>query len=460
MSIADRCPTVEERREEGLGLREAVPLEAHAELHLTADRPPALELLQAQDATRLPELVPIRYGRMMADAFSYYRGAAAVMAADLAAAPHTATKVQLCGDAHIANFGVFFSPERQLVFDANDFDETLPGPFEWDVKRLAASCVLAARHAGCGGKQRRAIAGDALRAYCSAITFAAMMTPLDLWYFRLDYDRLLELTNLDKRDRKFADKTRQRAGQRTSLGALAKLTEVVDGRRVITSKPPLVVRLDPEALQHARNHIDALLDEYLSTMPPNRRSLLRRYTVEDVAIKVVGVGSVGTRCFIVLLQADDEQPLFLQLKEAGPSVLEAHLGPSEHTQAGQRVVTGQEEIQASSDVFLGWARFINEHGDRTDYYFRQLWDGKYSPNLKTMSAEQLGAYARLCGVALARAHARSGHPATISGYIGDGLAFTEAIVSYASAYAAVSEADYAELQAAVERGDVVATPGV
>jgi len=443
-----------------VALREALPIDAHAELHLSADRRPALDILRAQDATRLPELVPIRYGRMMADAFSFYRGAAAVMAADLAAAPRTATRVQLCGDAHIANFGVFYSPERRLVFDANDFDETLPGPFEWDVKRLAASCVLAARNAGCGGKQRRTIARDALQAYCRSMSVAASITPLDLWYFRLDYDRLLELTNLDKRDRKFAEKTRQRAGQRTSLGALAKLTEIVDGRRVIVSKPPLVVRLEPAALDHARGRVDALLDEYLSTMPPNRRTLFRRYTVEDVAMKVVGVGSVGTRCLIVLLRADDEQPLFLQLKEAGPSVLEAHLGPSEHERAGQRVVTGQEEIQASSDVFLGWARFQGEHGDNTDYYFRQLWDGKYSPTLKTMSAEQLSAYARLCGVALARAHARSGHPATISGYIGDGDAFIEAIVAYASAYASVSEADYAELLAGVERGDVVAEPGV
>jgi uncharacterized protein (DUF2252 family) len=459
-SLYGRLPTAKERRDEGAAQREAVPIDAHADVYLPAQRGPALELLKAQDVTRIPELVPIRYGRMMSDPFSYFRGAAAVMAADLSPGPRTTMNVQLCGDAHLVNFGLFSSPERRLVFDANDFDETLPGPFEWDVKRLVTSCVLAGVQAGFPGKQRRRVVREATRAYHAAMSAAADMAPLDVWYVRLDYDELVGLQQLDKRDRKLTEQVRERADLRTSLGALEKLTEVVDGRRVIRSRPPLIVRLGPEPLEDTRQQVDSRYDEYLSTLQPNRRSVLRQYRVEDIALKVVGVGSVGTRCFIVLLEAGDGQPLFLQLKEAGPSVLEAHLGPSEYGQAGQRVVTGQQQIQATSDVFLGWARFAHDDGSSIDYYFRQLWDGKYSPALRKMSPEQLGTYARLCGVALARAHARSGHPAMIAGYLGDGIAFTDAMVTYAVAYAELTESDHAELVAAVERGEVPATAGV
>jgi uncharacterized protein (DUF2252 family) len=408
----------------------------------------------------MPDLVPIRYGRMMADPYSYFRGAAAVMASDLSHGPRTTATVQLCGDAHLANFGLFSSPERRLVFEANDFDETLPGPFEWDVKRLVASCVLAGGQAGLSTKQQGRVVREATRAYHGAMSLAAEMAPLDVWYFRLDYEELLGLRQLDKRDRKVAEKVRQRANLRTSLGALEKLTEVVEGRRVIRTRRPLIVRLDPELLEHTRQRLDALYDEYLSSLQPNRRSLLGRYRVEDIALKVVGVGSVGTRCFIVLFQDGDGQPLFLQLKEAGPSVLEAHLGPSEYEQAGQRVVIGQQQIQATSDVFLGWARFTNDAGSTTDYYFRQLWDGKYSAAVRSMSHEQLGTYARLCGVALARAHARSGQPAAIAGYLGDGVAFTDAMVTYAVAYAELTRSDHTELVAAIERGEVPATSGI
>jgi len=458
-SIVDPCPSIDERRDEGVALRETVPLESHAELNLPTDRRPAVDILAEQDASRLPDLVPVRYGRMMADVFAFYRGAAAVMAADLADSPRTTATVQLCGDAHMANFGLFYSPERRLIFDANDFDETLPGPFEWDVKRLATSCALAMEQVGGTKKERRNTVRAAIRAYCRAINATAAMTPLDLWYFRLDYD-LLATTQLFKGGRKLVDRAAERAGQRTSLGALNKLTEVVDGKRVIKSRPPLVMRLPRDELEEARGGLDAMVDEYLSSLLPNRRTLLRRYTVADAARKVVGVGSVGTRCLIVLLLADDDQPLFLQMKEATASVLEAHLGPSPHEQAGQRVVTGQEEIQAASDVFLGWARYVRPDGSGTDYYFRQLWDGKYSPQLHSLTPVQLDAYARLCGAALARAHARSGHPATIAGYLGDGAVFTEALVQYAMGYAALTETDHAELLRAVANGTVEATPGV
>ncbi len=332
-SLYGRSLTSSERRDEGLALREAVPVDALADLNLPAARRPALELLRAQDVTRIPWLVPVRYGRMMADPFSFFRGAAAVMAADLSAGPRTTATVQLCGDAHLANFGLFSSPERRLVFDANDFDETLPGPFEWDVKRLATSCVLAAGEAGLSGKQRRSVAREATCAYHAAISAAAAMAPLDVWYFRLDYDELLGLQQLDERDQKLAEKAGERANLKTNLGAWDKLTEVVDGRRIIRTRRPIVVRLEPDQLLRVRQELDSMFEGYLSTLPPNRRSLLRRYGVADVALKVVGVGSVGTRCFVVLLQAGDGQPLFLQLKEAGPSVLEAELGPSQFEQA-------------------------------------------------------------------------------------------------------------------------------
>jgi uncharacterized protein (DUF2252 family) len=448
-----------QRHDEGVALRETVPFEAHAELSLPADRRPALDILREQDATRLPDLVPVRYGRMMADNFAFYRGAAAVMASDLAPSPRTSAMVQLCGDAHIANFGLFYSPERRLVFDVNDFDETLPGPFEWDVKRLATSCALAVEQVGGTKKERKSTVRAAVTAYCRALNAAAVMTPLDLWYFRIDFD-MLAATQMFRRGRKLVDKAAERAGQRTSLGALDKLTEVVGGMRAIKSRPPLIVRLPREDLDRVRDRLHTLAEDYLTTMAPNRRTLLRRYTVVDAARKVVGVGSVGTRCLIVLLLADDDQPLFLQMKEATQSVLEPHLGASHHEQAGQRVVVGQEEIQATSDVFLGWARYERPDGSTTDYYFRQLWDGKYSPQLRSLTPAQLDTYARLCGAALARAHARSGHPATIAGYVGDGAAFTEALVAYAIRYAAVSEADHAELLAAIASGDVAATPGV
>ena len=439
-------------------MREVVPIEAHGDLHLPVghERRPALDVLRAQDATRLTDLVPIRYGRMMASPFSFFRGAAAVMASDLSSGPRTTAAVQLCGDAHLANFGMFLSPERRLVFDVNDFDETLRGPFEWDVKRLVTSCVLAGREAGLGAKQRRRLVVEATGGYHAAIAAAAAMAPLDVWYFRLDYDDLVGLVDLDKRDRKVVAKARQQANLRTSLGALDKLTEVVDGKRVIKTRRPLIVGLGPDELDEFRQQLDVLIDEYLSTLQANRRSLLGRYTIQDVAMKVVGVGSVGTRCFVVLLQSGDGQPLFLQLKEAGQSVLEAHLGPSDHDQAGQRVVVGQQEIQAASDVFLGWARFSDDDGSSVDYYFRQLRDGKYSPSLRHMGPEQLRSYGRLCGVALGRAHARSGQPALIAGYLGDGVELTDAMIDFAVAYAELTEADHAQLVAAVDRGDIEA----
>jgi len=447
--------STQEQRDEGKALREATPIGSLADLRLPLNRPSALSILQGQDTYRVQRLLPIRYGRMSADSFAYFRGSAAVMAADLAAGERTATLVQLCGDAHLANFGLFQSPERRLVFDINDFDETLPGPFEWDVKRLVASCALV--RPGQSKSHGRALIHETATAYCQAIKRASEVSPLEMWYYRLDYD---DMVALRKNNRK--DKTREHANLRTNLGAMNKLTERIDGHHQIKTRWPLVTRLDEEQAVVAREQYDKLWGGYLDSLPPNRRTLLSRYTIEDMAMKVVGVGSVGTRCWIILLLSGDGDPLFLQLKEASPSVLEKHLGKSQYRKAGQRVVLGQEEIQAASDVFLGWASTTRQgaaKGTPIDYYFRQLWDGKFSPTL-AMPESVLRDYARLCAIALARAHARSGLAGVLHGYLGDGQEFAQAMTTYALAYADVAKMDHTELLDAVARGDVEAQPGI
>jgi len=439
------------RKEVGRQRRESVPLAAHAELVTPTDRASARSILQAQDADRLQDLVPIRYGRMLATPFTFLRGSAAVMAADLAAGPRTDLHVQLCGDAHLSNFGLFSSPERRLVFDVNDFDETLPGPFEWDVKRLASSVVVAGRNNGLDAKSNRRIVRASTAAYRRAMTLASAKDPQERFYFKIDFDQLTDELGKSKDDRKRIDKTRKKAARKNSLGAFAKLTDIVDGRRIIVSNPPLIVALTDDERDSEMSLVEAFFDDYRATLYGDRRQLLDQYSLSDLARKVVGVGSVGTRCLIALFESGDGQPLFLQIKEATASVLEAHLEPSGFDQAGQRVVDGQRIIQATPDALLGYARFERKN-QTLDFYVRQLWDGKASAEVETMTTEILQRYAETCGVALARAHARSGDAAMIDGYLGDDDTFDRAIAAFAEAYADRTERDYAELTADVDAG--------
>ena len=453
-SLESRREPKAARAAAGRGRRESVSLDEHADLVVPDDRPSALAMLQAQDANRLQDLVPIRYGRMLATPFTFLRGSAAVMAADLAAGPLTDIAVQLCGDAHLSNFGMFSSPERRLVFDINDFDETLSGPFEWDVKRLAASVVVAGRNNGFDKKTNRKTARAATAAYRRAIGTAAAMNPLDLFYYRLDYEDRVTTLATAKSDRRRVAKTRKKSARKNSLGALGKLTDIVDGRRVIVSNPPLIVAMSDEQRREEMTQIEGFFDDYRATLNADRRQLMDRYSLTDLAFKVVGVGSVGTRCLIALFESGDGEPLFLQIKEAAPSVLEAHLAPSGFDQEGHRVVDGQREIQATPDALLGWARYERGDESTTDFYVRQLWDGKASADVETMTAKVLRRYAKACGAALGRAHARSGDASMISGYVGDEDTFDRAVARFAEAYADRTEQDYAELIGAVDDGRV------
>ena len=452
-SLERRREPMAARAAAGRERRDTVPLDAHAELVVPTGRASALSILQAEDADRLQDLVPIRYGRMLATPFTFLRGSAAVMAADLAAGPRTDLTVQLCGDAHLSNFGMFSSPERRLVFDVNDFDETLPGPFEWDVKRLAASVVVAGRNNQFDKKTNRKLARATTAAYRETIARASKMNPLDVFYYRLDVEDLSKTLETAKSDRRRLAKTRKKSARKNSLGALGKLTDIVDGRRVIVSNPPLIVAMSDEQRRAEMTQIEAFFGEYRATLPADRGQLMDRYSMTDIARKVVGVGSVGTRCLIALLESGDGDPLFLQIKEAAPSVLEAHLAPSGFDQEGHRVVDGQRKIQATPDALVGWARY--ERADEsTDFYVRQLWDGKASADVETMTAEVLRRYAKACGAALGRAHARSGDASMISGYLGDDDTFDRAVARFAEAYADRTEQDYDELIGAVDDGRV------
>ncbi len=402
----------------------------------------------------MADLVPIRYGRMLATPFTFLRGSAAVMAADLAVGPRTDLTVQLCGDAHVSNFGVFRSPEGQLVFDVNDFDETLPGPFEWDVKRLAASVVVAGRNNGLPAKANRRMTRATVAAYREVLAAAAAIDPLELFSYRIEFDALTAKLATTKKSEHLAGKARKKAAMHSSLGALRKLTDVVDGRRVIVSKPPLIVAITDEEARDERALIETFFDSYRATLAADRQLLLDRYSLTDVARKVVGVGSVGTRCLIALFESGDGEPLFLQVKEAVASVLEAHLAPSTSDQAGHRVVDGQRIVQATPDPFLGWARSQQEGQRPIDFYVRQLWDGKVSANIGAMTPDALAQYAATCGAGLGRAHARSGDAAMINGYLGDDDTFDRSIARYAEAYADRNDQDYAEMLAAVDDGQI------
>ncbi len=461
--------TPEDRADRGKAARAEVPRESHAAFDPAPDRPDPIDLLEEQSAGRVPELIPVRYGRMMVSPFTYYRGAALPMASDLAATPATGLAVQACGDAHLSNFGVFGSAEHRLVFDINDFDETVPGPWEWDVKRLAASMEVAARESGFAGRKRREIVAATVAGYRNAMRGFAAMTDLDVWYAAADTDRIREQfgSELKARQRKVVEKGRAKALTSDSMQQLSKLTRMVDGQPRIISDPPLLVPVSELMIgQMDRKAIDAQMSDliagYRRTLETDRRHLLEQFVYADMARKVVGVGSVGTRCWIVLMLGSNESDvMFLQVKEAEASVLSRFVGASKYANQGQRVVAGQRLMQASSDILLGWQRIgTGTDGGHRDFYVRQLRDWKFSADIGTMVPRGMRLYGALCGWTLARAHARSGDRIAIASYLGGSDVFDRAITEFASAYADQNERDHQALVDAVTSGRVTAEQGV
>jgi uncharacterized protein (DUF2252 family) len=469
---AGSLATPAERASSGKAARGLVPREGHAALELASDRPDLVDLLELQARTRLPELVPVRYGRMLDSPSAYFRGTSLPMASDLAGTPVTGFTVQACGDAHLGNFGVFAAPEGRLVFDINDFDETLPGPWEWDVKRLAASVEIAGRENGFDVKQRRKVLLHAVSRYREAMLAFARMTPLDVRYARLDLAEIhAELKSAAN------GKLGRAVGQgmisartRDSLHGLAKLTAVVDGRRQIVADPPLIVPIgDLAAAEDAtdgagwsESAIADMLGAYRRAQREDSADLLAGYELGSLARKVVGVGSVGTRCWIALmLDSHDSDPLFLQVKEAEPSVLSEFAGPSQYDNQAQRVVVGQRFIQAAPDILLGWVRVAaGTDGQHHDYYVRQLRDWKLSADLAGLSPGRLRRFAGCCAWTLARAHARTGDRFAMAGYLGTSVVFDEAIADFAASYANQNERDYAELGRAAKSGRITARKGL
>jgi uncharacterized protein (DUF2252 family) len=478
-------PSVKQRRKRGKEARQQAPPSAHAGWKPAADRPDPVALLEEQDATREPDLVPVRHGRMMVSPFTFYRGAAKIMAADLKDTPRAGLMVQLCGDAHLSNFGLFASPERILLFDLNDFDETLTGPFEYDVARMSASFTIAARNNGFSKSEAREATLASVNAYRTSMAEFAEMTTMDVWYARLTEEELMkalstfaqteeldapkkaakEDAKLAKREEKGARKIAAKARTRDSLQALSKLGELVDGRYRIVSQPPIIVPardIDPASYGLTADELQHALHEqfraYRATLQPDRRHLLERFELIDVARKVVGVGSVGTRAFIALLQGRDQQdPLFLQVKEATRSVLEDHLPASRYKQPGERVVQGQRMMQAASDIYLGWTKGV----DTSRYfYWRQLRDMKGSADVESLRPSALAFYAHQCGWTLARAHARSGDPVAITKYLGKGDGFDQSITDFSERYADQNERDFKAFIEAIRSGRLTATEGV
>jgi uncharacterized protein (DUF2252 family) len=455
--------TVAERTERGRAARAECPRASHAAFELAPERDP-VAILEAQSATRVPELVPIRYGRMLVSPFTFYRGAAAVMAYDLAPTPRTGLNAQLCGDAHLANIGGFASPERKLVVDLNDFDETLPGPFEWDVKRLAASFEVAGRDRNFTRVQRTKAVLNAVRSYRGWMRELAKASNLDVWYAQLDVEKIQEQLReqQDHRQMKTVAQSAAKARTKDSLKAFSKLTAEVGGERRIVADPPLIVPLRDlaeiagVAPERMIETLHDLYRRYRRTLQPDRRHLLEQFRWIDVARKVVGVGSVGTRCWIVLMEGRDaDDPLFIQVKEANASVLEPYLGGSIYSNHGQRIVLGQRLMQSASDIFLGWV-----HAEETldgvprDFYFRQLWDWKVSVDLDTITPRGLEIYGDACGFLLARAHARSGDRIAIASYLGKSNAFEQALLEFATAYADQNERDHAAMRKAATEGRI------
>ncbi len=456
--------SLRERAARGKAERAEVPRSVHGEWLALSGRRDPVELLEEQGASRVPELVPIRYGRMLVSPFTFYRGAAYLMAADLAGSQRTGLRVQLCGDAHLSNFGAFAAPDRRLVFDVNDFDETLPGPFEWDLKRLVASFAVAGRDLGFPRKERRKVNLAVTRAYRKGMRELASMKTFDLWYSRVDADALLAQfqSAASANRRKVMEKNLAKTRAKDSLRAFTKLTTLVDGEPRIVSDPPLIVPAEDLAEgRDVEEFARSVNRGYRRTLQGDRKHLLERFRYVHAARKVVGVGSVGTRAWIMLmLGRDNDDPLFLQLKEAQPSVLEPFLGKSQYANHGQRVVEGQRLMQAASDIMLGWHRVTGLDGVKRDFYFRQLWDNKGSAIIDGMKPRELAAYADICGQTLARGHARSGDAVTISTYLGSSDALDRALSDFAELYADQNELDYAALSTAVKTGRVKAQTGL
>ena len=459
--------TPAERAARGKAARGELPRSAHGAWEPAPRRTDPIDLLAEQAQTRLPELGPIRYGRMLVSPFTFFRGAALLMAADLARGPRTGLHAQLCGDAHLSNFGIFAAPDRRLVFSINDFDETLPGPFEWDVKRLVASLAVAGRDRGYDEAVCRSVVLAAAREYREAMARFAEMRNIDVWYTRLDVEaNLAQLgSSASRKQLKRFQTDVAKVHTKDSMRALAKLCRSVDGELRIVGNPPLVTPIEdvlPDAEQdHLEDLVRRMIRTYRRTLPRDRRHLLEGYRYVHAARKVLGVGSVGTRCWILLMVGrDNDDPLFLQFKEAQPSVLEPFLGKTKYAQHGQRVVEGQRMMQAAPDLMLGWERIVTIDGESRDFYIRQLWDAKGSVDVELMDPPQLEAYGRVCGWTLARAHARSGDRIAIAAYLGGGGAFDNAMATFAETYADQNERDYRALEAAVTSGRVVAELGV
>jgi uncharacterized protein (DUF2252 family) len=456
-----RIDSADERAATGKAARDRASRSSHAEWKPADDRRHPVDVLEAQAEDRVPELVPIRYGRMLASAFTFYRGAAAIMAMDLANTPQSGLQVQACGDAHLSNFGIFAAPDRRLVLDVNDFDETLPGPWEWDVKRLAASFAIAGRDRDFTAKQTRDGVLTTVRSYREAMRKFAAMGNLEVWYARLDVDTILaDLAKVaGAKEMKTARRSVAKAGKKNSLKAFDRLVEVADGEPRIISDPPLLVPAR-ELLSKGQEHeyeerMREMLGRYRESLKGDRRHLLDSYRFVEMARKVVGVGSVGTRAWVLLMMGrDDQDPLFLQAKEAEASVLEPYVGDSEFKNHGERVVEGQWLMQASSDILLGWLPAIGFDDAKRDFYVRQLWDGKRSVEIETLPPEGLAIYGRVCGWTLARAHARSGDRIAIGAYLGKGESFDQAIAEFSDLYADQNELDYAALSDAAKSGRI------
>jgi uncharacterized protein (DUF2252 family) len=437
----------EARKLQRKALRKACPRSSHAGVTLGQGERDPLALIEESDKDRVEQLLPIRFTRMTESAFAFFRGSAVVQAHDLKGTPSAGLAVQCCGDCHLMNFGGFATPERALVFDINDFDETLPGPFEWDVKRLATSFVLAARWLGFDPADARRSALSAVAAYREALARFAEMTVLETWYAKVTMEEVFAEYAGDPKVLKLLKKSAAQAAQNTIEHVFHKITAVEDGKPRITDQPPLLFHPDPSELDMERD-VRPFFEDYRATLTPDREALFDRFRVMDVAYKVVGVGSVGTRCFIALFSGDQDDHLFLQVKEARPSVLEGLTGPCPFPNNGERVVVGQRLMQSASDIFLGWTRGMHGH----DFYVRQLRDMKIAPNLAGYAPRTLAAYGHLCGRALARAHAKSGDAAALTGYLGATGVFDEAVADYALAYADQVEKDYEAFRAATRAG--------